>query len=72
MDAGRALIEVDRFLNHHAYQLGVSHGSLGIDILIDAAPLDRSQLRRQVEHLPFHVTLIVRATNAIPGDDGLD
>ena len=72
MDAGRALIAGDRFLNHHAQQLGVSHGSSGIDIHVNALPLDRSQLKRQVAHLPFHVTLIVRETNAIPGDDGLD
>jgi hypothetical protein len=72
MDAGRALIADDKFLNHHAQQLGVSHGSLGIDIVVDAPPLDRSQLRQQVADLPFHVTVIVRATNAIPGGDGLD
>ena len=72
MDGGRALIADDPFLNQHAQQLGVSRGAAGIDIHVNALPPDRSQLRREVAHLPFHVTLIVRATKAIPGDDGLD
>jgi len=71
MDAGRVLIATDEFLSRHAYQLGVSRGSLGIDIHINTLSVDRGHLKRLVADLPFHVTFIAQPTSSVPGD-GLD